>query len=128
MSANETIIFVIFWSISIILFYKWFQFYKRTKKMIKSICKCTDTTLRTTYQKNIRVYHYIYVFQGDEYTAGDAPRFRLPFFKPKINDELEIYINKRNPHNVLTPYYCFYSKLCLLLSISCIIFPFLITI
>ena len=64
MSNEETILFVIFFSIAFILIYKYIRLYLKKKHMIKINATVTDVIKRTTYQKNMYVYFYKYKFKG----------------------------------------------------------------
>lgn len=125
MTNSETVVFVIFWGIAIILFYKYFKTYQKSKSMEKITCKCSDVILRTTYSKNTYVYFYSYTYKDEEYTTSDSTSFKLPFFCPKIGDVLEIYINKNNANDTINPLTLFYNKLFLFLSFLLLILPFL---
>ena len=125
MSNEQTIIFVICFSIAIILFYKFIKFKNKTKNMELIDATCTDTTLRTTYQKNIRMYYYTYTYKDEEYKTADKTRFQIPGFNPQIKKTFKIYINPKNPNNCITPLEIYYSKIYLILGIILIILPFL---
>lgn len=125
MSKETAIIFVICWSITIISFYKWYLIYKKISTMNKHKCICTDTTKRTTYQKNIYIYYYTYSINNEEYSTSDQTSIKLPLFTPKINDELEIYVNEKNPNSVITPLEIYYFKLYKIIIILFFILPFL---
>ena len=125
MSSDQTIIFVICYSIAIILIYKFINFKTKTKNMEQIDATCTDTTLRTTYQKNIRMYYYTYTYKDEEYKTADKTRFKIPGFNPQIKKIFKIYINPKNPEDSVTPLEIYYSKLYLILSIILLILPFL---
>ena len=62
MSNEQTILFVICFSVAIILLYQFIKFKNKIKNMELIDATCTDTTLKTTYQKNIRIYYDTYIF------------------------------------------------------------------
>ena len=126
MSNEQTTIFVICFSIAIILFYKFIKFKTKTKDMELIDATCTDTTLKTTYQKNIRMYYYTYNYKSEEYKTADKTRFQILGFNPKIKKIFKIYINPKNPNNCITPLEIYYSKIYLILGIILIILPFLL--
>ena len=125
MSNEQTTIFVICFSVAIILLYKFIKFKIKTKDMKLIDATCTDTTLKTTYQKNIRMYYYTYTYKGEEYKTADKTRFQILGFNPKIKKIFKIYINPKNPNNCITPLEIYYSKIYLILGIILIILPFL---
>ncbi len=125
MSNEQTLIFVVCFSIAIILIYKYILFKKKTKNKILIDATCTDTTLKTTYHKNIRIFYYTYVYKDEEYNASDKTRFIIPGFNPKIKETLKIYIDSKNPANYVTPLEIFYSKIYIILGIILLILPFL---
>ena len=126
MSNEETILFVIFFSIAFILIYKYIRLYLKRKKMIKINAIVTDVIKRTTYQKNMYVYYYKYKFKGEEYNTSDNTRVKILGFNPKINDTYEMFINTKKPSECITPLEIFLSKISLILSIVLIIVPFII--
>lgn len=125
LSNEQTLIFVICFSIAIILIYKYIIFKNKTKNKILIDATCTDTTLRTTYHQNIRIYYYKYTYEGQEYSASDKTKFTIPGFNPKINRTFKIYIDSKNPTNYVTPLEIFYSKIYIGLGIIFLILPFL---
>ena len=126
MHNEETILFVIFFSIAFILIYKYIRLYLKRKKMIKINAIVTDVIKRTTYQKNMYVYYYKYKFKGEEYNTSDNTRVKILGFNPKINDTYEMFINTKKPSECITPLEIFLSKISLILSIVLIIVPFII--
>ena len=126
MSNEETILFVIFFSIAFILIYKYIRLYLKKKHMIKINATVTDVIKRTTYQKNMYVYFYKYKFKDEEYNTSDNTRYKILGFNPKINDTYEIFINTKKPSECITPLDLFLSKISLILSIVLIIVPFII--
>ena len=126
MSNEETILFVIFFSIAFILIYKYIRLYLKKKHMIKINATVTDVIKRTTYQKNMYVYFYKYKFKGEEYNTSDNTRYKILGFNPKINDTYEMFINTKKPSECITPLEIFLSKISLILSIVLIIVPFII--
>ena len=126
MSNEETILFVIFFSIAFILIYKYIRLYLKKKHMIKINATITDVIKRTTYQKNMYVYFYKYKFKGEEYNTSDNTRYKILGFNPKINDTYEMFINTKKPSECITPLDLFLSKISLILSIVLIIVPFII--
>lgn len=125
MSNDVTILLALFWGIAIILYYKWYKLNERMKEMKLIPCKCTDTTLRTTYQKNIYIYYYSYIVDDEEYSTSDQTRFKLPFFKPKINQEFELYVDKKNSNITITPLQIVNNKIMLFLAVTLTILPIL---
>ena len=91
MSNEQTILFVICYSIAIILIYKFINFKTKTKNMELIDATCTDTTLKTTYQKNIRIYYYTYIYKNEEYKTADKTKFLMPGFNPKIKKVFKIF-------------------------------------
>lgn len=126
MSNEETILFVIFFSIAFILIYKYIRLYLKKKHMIKINATVTDVIKKTTYQKNMYVYFYKYKFKGEEYNTSDNTRVKILGFNPKINDTYEMFINTKKPSECITPLEIFLSKISLILSIVLIIVPFII--
>lgn len=126
MSNEETILFVIFFSIAFILIYKYIRLYLKKKHMIKINATVTDVIKKTTYQKNMYVYFYKYKFKGEEYNTSDNTRVKILGFNPKINDTYEMFINTKKPSECITPLDLFLSKISLILSIVLIIVPFII--
>lgn len=125
MSNEQTLIFVLCFSIAIILIYKYILFKNKIKNKILIDTTCTDTTLKTTYHKNIRIFYYTYNYNNEEYSASDKTRFIIPGFNPKINRTFKIYIDSKNPTNYVTPLEIFYSKVYIILGIILLILPFL---
>ena len=125
MSNEQTVIFVICFSIAIILFYKFIKFKNKTKNMELIDATCTDTTLRKKKKKNIRMYYYTYTYKDEEYKTANKTRFQIPGFNPQIKKTFKIYINPKNPNNCITPLEIYYSKIYLILGIILIILPFL---
>ena len=126
MSNEETILFVIFFSIAFILIYKYIRLYLKKRHMIKINATVTDVIKKTTYQKNMYVYFYKYKFKGEEYNTSDNTRYKILGFNPKINDTYEMFINTKKPSECITPLEIFLSKISLILSIVLIIVPFII--
>lgn len=126
MSNEETILFVIFFSIAFILIYKYIRLYLKKRHMIKINATVTDVIKKTTYQKNMYVYFYKYKFKGEEYNTSDNTRVKILGFNPKINDTYEMFINTKKPSECITPLDLFLSKISLILSIVLIIVPFII--
>lgn len=126
MSNEETILFVIFFSIAFILIYKYIRLYLKKKHMIKINATVTDVIKRTTYQKNMYVYFYKYKFKDEEYNTSDNTRYKILGFNPKINDTYEMFINTKKPSECITPLDLFLSKISLILSIVLIIVPFIL--
>ena len=126
MSNEETILFVIFFSIAFILIYKYIRLYLKKRHMIKINATVTDVIKKTTYQKNMYVYFYKYKFKGEEYNTSDNTRYKILGFNPKINDTYEMFINTKKPSECITPLDLFLSKISLILSIVLIIVPFII--
>ena len=125
MNSNQTILFVICYSIAVILIYKYIVYKKKSKNMELIDATCTDTTLRTTYQKNIRMYYYKYSYNNEEYTMADKIRFMIPGFNPQIKKVFKIYVDPKNPNNCITPLEIFYGKIYLIGSVILLILPLL---
>ena len=125
MNQDQTIIFVICYSIAVILIYKYIKFKRKIKNMEESVATCTDTTLRTTYQKNIRYYYYKYIYNKEEYSTADKSKFKIPGFNPEIKKIFKIYINPKNPKDSVTPLEIYFSKINIILGIILLILPFL---
>lgn len=125
MNQDQTIIFVICYSVAVILIYKFIKFKTKTKNMEECVATCTDTTLRTTYQKNIRYYYYKYTYNKEEYSAADKTRFKIPGFNPERKKIFKIYINPKNPEDSVTPLEIYYSKIYIILGIILLVLPFL---
>lgn len=125
MTNDETIILAFCWGVAIILFYKWIKKNNEIKKMEQGTCVCSDKTLKTTYQKNIYIYYYTYLVNKEKYTTRDETRFKFPFFNPNINDELNIYYDKLNPQQVITPWQILKHKIIFILIIMLFILPIL---
>ncbi len=126
MQPEYTMIFAICFSLAIILILKFIQFKKRTRNMAVIDAKCTDTTLRTTYQKNIRIYYYRYFYNDEEYQTSDQTKFMIPGFKPSINKNFKIYVDPKNPQNCITPLEIYYFKITLIGAFLLLILPFLL--
>lgn len=124
MSQTETSIFIISFSIAFILLYKFIKFKIKAKDLVETKATCTDTTLRTTYQKNIRFYYYTYIWKNEEYKTSDKSLFKIPGFE--IKKTFKILIDPKNPNKCLTPLEIFYSKIYLISGIILIILPFLL--
>lgn len=101
MAKDIGIIFVFVFSISGICLYKWIAIYNKIKTMNLIKCKVTDVINRTTYQNNIYDFHYSYIVNSEEYGTSDRLKFNI-LWNPKINDELDIYISKNNPDNIVS--------------------------
>lgn len=125
MSNEQTLIFVICYSIAVILIYKFIKYQNKIKNMEIVDATCTDTTLRTTYQKNIRLFYYSYTYKNEEYTTSDQTRFTIPGFTPQIKKTYKIFVNPKKPNICVTPLEIFYSKLYIILSIILLVIPFL---
>lgn len=125
MSNEQTILFVICFSVAIILLYQFIKFKNKIKNMELIDATCTDTTLKTTYQKNIRIYYYTYIYKNEEYKTADKTKFLIPGFNPKIKKVFKIYINPKNPNNCVTPLELYYSNIYILFGIILLIIPFL---
>lgn len=126
MTNDKALVVAIFWGISLILLYKWYFLNKKAKEMVLTTCKVSDTTLRTTYQKNIYIYYYTYIMDNEEYSTSDQIKYKLFFFNPKINDELKILVNSKNYNDVITPLQILINKIKLFVAITLIILPILL--
>lgn len=89
-------------------------------------CKVTDVINRTTYQNNIYDFRYSYIVYGEEYGTSDRLMFNI-LWNPKINDELDMYISKNNPNNIVSLWQTYLYKLYLIIMIISFIIPFIIS-
>ena len=128
LSQNLKLIFIIFFSISILSFYKSFLIYKKTKNKIPGKCLCTNKSLNTTYQRNIYTYYFTYIVNKEEYYIKNTIKYHNILFNPKINSEIKIYITPDNPKDIVDPLELFYCKTFFTISIICLIIPFLLSI
>ena len=126
MAKDIALIFIIFFSISGICFYKWIMIHTRIKQMDLIKCQVTDVINRTTYQKNIYDYHYAYKVDNKEYGTSDRLKYNL-LWKPKINDELNMYVSKNNPNNTISPWQTYLYKLYFIVMIISFIIPFIVS-
>ncbi len=126
MNKTETLIMAISWAIAVIILYKWYQIYSKQRRYIKTTCTMTDYTLRTTYHKNIHTYYYSYIIKNEEYTTSDNIRFKIFFFQPKIGDNLNIYVDEKNPNNTITPFALLFNNLKFITAIILILIPILL--
>lgn len=53
-------------------------------------------------------------------------KYKFILFSPKINDEVEMYVNKKNPNITVSPWNTFLYKFYFNLIIICILIPFII--
>lgn len=127
MTKDQAIIFVIFYTIAIIVLFKYYKYYMMKKKMVFIKCIVTDKTYRTGYEKNTYIYYYEYTYKNETYNESDTIRFKF-LFNPNIKDELGIYINRRKPNQAITPYNILLNRIYLITSIILIILPFLLII
>ena len=127
MDQQEAIMFVLFFTIAVIILIKYYNYYKSKKNMILIKCLVTDKTYRTGYEKNTYIYYYEYQYKDETYTDSDSTRFKV-LFNPNIKDELNIYINPKKPEKNITPYIILLNKIYLIISILLIILPFLLII
>ena len=125
MTKDQTLFFIISFSISLILLFKYFNYYKAKKKMKLIKCRVTDKTYRTGYEKNTYIYYYEYIHNKEIYSDSDAIRFKI-LFDPNINDELYIYISNNNPNKTITPYKIVLNRIFLYIAILFIILPFIL--
>ena len=123
---DKAIIITICLSIACILLYKLYLYNLKKKNMILIRCRVTDTTYRTGYAKNTYIYYYLYTHNNEEYNTNDTTRFKLPLFNPKINDELNLYINPENPDDRVTPLEIYKAKVYSYLIFLLIIIPILL--
>ena len=127
MTKDQTIIFVICFTASFILLFKYYKYYQLKRKMILIKCKVTDKTYRTGYDKNTYIFYYDYEYKNEIYKESDAIRFKL-LFNPNIKDQLNIYINPKKPEQAITPFNIRINRIFIYLSITLIIIPFLLLI
>lgn len=129
MAKEETLLFVLFLSIAGICFYKWLLLHLKIKTMELTKATCTDVITRTTYHKTTHEYHYDYTYNNEEYKTSDRLKYKFILFSPKINDEVEMYINKKNPNITVSPWntflYKFYFNLIIIFAIIPFIYYFL---
>lgn len=126
MAKEETLLFVLFLSIAGICFYKWLLLHLKIKIMELISAKCTDVITRTMYHKTTHEYHYDYKYNNEEYKTSDRLKYKFILFSPKINDEVKMYINKKNPNITVNPWNSFLYKFYFNLIIICILIPFII--
>lgn len=126
MAKEETLLFVLFLSIAGICFYKWLLLHLKIKIMELISAKCTDVITRTMYHKTTHEYHYDYIYNNEEYKTSDRLKYKFILFSPKINDEVKMYINKKNPNITVNPWNSFLYKFYFNLIIICILIPFII--
>lgn len=126
MAKEETLLFVLFLSIAGICFYKWLLLHLKIKIMELISAKCTDVITRTMYHKTTHEYHYDYIYNNEEYKTSDRLKYKFILFSPKINDEVEMYVNKKNPNITVSPWNTFLYKFYFNLIIICILIPFII--
>lgn len=126
MAKEETLLFVLFLSIAGIYFYKWLLLHLKIKIMELISAKCTDVITRTMYYKTTHEYHYDYTYNNEEYKTSDRLKYKFILFSPKINDEVEMYVNKKNPNITVSPWNTFLYKFYFNLIIICILIPFII--
>lgn len=124
MDNLTSLIFIICWSIAIILFIKWDKIYKLKKNMQLIKCICTDYTYQTKYERNYYIYYYTYIIDNEEYNIGDKCKYKI-LFKPNINDKLDMYVNLNKTNEVITPFALFKYKLTLISIIILLILPFI---
>ena len=128
LNQETTLIFVICYSICTILIYKFLKFKAKIKNMEFIDAICTDKTLRTTYQKNIRMYFYSYKYNEEDFQTSDSTRLNIPGFNPQINKVFKIYIDPKNPQNCVTPLEIYYSKIYIITAVILLFLPFLLII
>lgn len=126
MAKEETLLFVLFLSIAGICFYKWLLLHLKIKIMELISAKCTDVITRTMYHKTTHEYHYDYIYNNEEYKTSDKLKYKFILFSPKINDEVEMYVNKKNPNITVSSWNTFLYKFYFNLIIICILIPFII--
>ena len=90
------------------------------------ITSFTDVITRTMYHKTTHEYHYDYTYNNEEYKTSDRLKYKFILFSPKINDEVKIYVNKKNPNITVSPWNTFLYKFYFNLIIICILIPFII--
>lgn len=124
--ANELgVIFMIFYSISGIFFYKWLTIYFKRKNMILIKCHVKEIRNITTYYKDYHKYYYVYTINNIEYTIYDNLKYNY-LWKKHINDELDMYIDINKQNNIISPWQTYLSKLYLKIIITSLIIPFII--
>ena len=119
-------IFIISYSIALILIYKIILFKNKLKNMQKIEAICTDKTIRTTYQKNIRLYFYTYKYKNEVYNISDKTKYKILGFDPQIKEKFCIYSATQNPNKCVSQLELFKINLYIILSIALIIIPILI--
>ena len=119
-------IFIISYSIALILIYKIILFKNKLKNMQKIEAIWTDKKIRTKYQKNIRLYFYTYKYKKKIYNISDKTKYKILGFDPQIKEKFCIYIDTQNPNKCVPPLELFKINLYIILSIALIIIPILI--
>ena len=127
MAKDTTLIFIIFFSIAGIYLYKWLNIHKKIKNMYLIKAHVTDVIQKTTYHKNIYEYYYSYTFQNEKYNTSDKLKYNF-LWKPKIDDEVLMYIDKKNTNNNVTPWQTYLYKLYFIIMIISLIIPFIVLI
>ncbi len=122
MAKDLYTMYTIFFSIAGICFYKWVAIYLKIRNMIQIKCHVTDIRHITTYNEVIHYYHYLFTLKGKEYNICDnVILFKL--WPKQINDELDMYVDKNNPSNVVTPWQTYLYKIYLYITIISILIP-----
>ena len=66
------------------------------------------------------------IYNNEEYKTSDRLKYKFILFSPKINDEVEVYVNKKNPNITVSPWNTFLYKFYFNLIIICILIPLII--
>ena len=66
------------------------------------------------------------IYNNEEYKTSDRLKYKFILFSPKINDEVKMYVNKKNPNITVSPWNTFLYKFYFNLIIICILIPFII--
>lgn len=118
--------YIIFFSIGGICFYKWVAIYLKIRNMIPIKCHVTDIRHITTYDEVIHDYHYAFTWKGKEYNICDnVTLYKL--WPKQINDELDMFVDENNPLNVVTPWQAYLYKIYLFIIIASILIPFILS-
>lgn len=125
MAKDLSIIFIFFFSISGILFYKWLAIYKKVKNMTKINCKVTNIKHVTAYDGDFSSYYYEYKINNKIYTAYDNITFSF-FWKKHINDNLIMYVSTKMPKEYISPWQTYLYKLYLHIIVISLLIPFVI--
>lgn len=108
MNQNQIFIFTVFAFLTLLFLTKYYKLNTKLKQMEHILCKCTNTITKTSYYKNTYSYIYEYKYKGKTYEIEDKTKFKWPFFKPQIKEELDLFLNKQE---IITPLKLYYLKI-----------------